>query len=640
MRYLSPANGLLKLLAILGLIYFTAVPAPAAVGDDVEKPPVQLVPASSVAYFEASEPKDVISLLLDSPISKLIQRTPDYRKGIESPQYKDFLAVIGQVEDRAGVKWRPALESITGEGVVLSVDAATQGAVLLVRSKDVKTRDSVRDAIISVVRERAKADGRPDPIQSKDYRGLGAYNAGDVWITAMGRYLLISNKPEEARAVADLFLDGGRSMSDESVYTDARKLAVAHGNIRQAAWGFVRLDKLRQMGVAKQLLGPKADGDAKSDNVPVELLAGGVMSVLRNSPFIATSLELSDPGNSDSRIARISFVMPSDPTWIPAEERFFFAPGGGGADEPLRPKDTVLSISIWRDLSALYQAAPDLFNEGIAGQFAQADSGLSNFLGGKSFGHDILGALDPQIQFVAARQDYKAQGAPTPSIQLPAMALVFKVKDGKAKLISRPSHLAFQTLLAFGNLGLASKGLPTLESKSETRGNATILYASSQSADADDENAAKTSGQTDANGKGADGKSDMAKPKRDILDNFSPAMVLSPDHLMICSTRTIAEELVDLTQRKAGPSAQLDANNNEHNIRIEANGSIVAALLRENREQLIAQNMLQKGHDRPAAERDIDLLINLVDCVKNAHIHLDQTDKSVRLELEATSTVH
>src|SRR5205807_7438949 len=136
-----------------------------------------------------------------------------------------------------------------------------------------------------------------------------------------------------------------------SIYTDARKLAATHGGaVRQAAWGFVRLDTLREMGIAKELFDPHANGNAKSDNVGAELLAGGVLSVLRKSPFVAASLDLSDAGNSGSQVAKISFASPSDPAWVPAEKQFFFAPGGGAADEPLRPKDTVLSISTWRDL--------------------------------------------------------------------------------------------------------------------------------------------------------------------------------------------------------------------------------------------------------------------------------------------------
>src|SRR5206468_905991 len=109
MRYLSPAvrrsktNGSAAVLAILGLICIAAAPASAAGADDAEKSPAQLVPASGAAYFEVSGSKDVIALLLDHPISKLIQQTPDFRKSLESAQYKEFLGIVGLVERRAGV---------------------------------------------------------------------------------------------------------------------------------------------------------------------------------------------------------------------------------------------------------------------------------------------------------------------------------------------------------------------------------------------------------------------------------------------------------------------------------------------------------------------------------------------------------
>ena len=51
---------------------------------------------------------------------------------------------------------------------------------------------------------------------------------------------------------------------------------------------------------------------------------------------------------------------------------------------------------------------------------AQADSGLSAFLGGKSFGTDVLGSLRPQMQLVVAAQDFGAAGVKEPTIKLPA----------------------------------------------------------------------------------------------------------------------------------------------------------------------------------------------------------------------------
>src|SRR5581483_10940485 len=102
---------------------------------------------------------------------------------------------------------------------------------------------------------------------------------------------------------------------------------------------------------------------------------------------------------------------------------------------------------------------------------------FSNFLGGKSFSNDLLPAIAPQMQFVATRQDFKAAGVAAPTTQLPAGALVVRIKPGQQKAVRGPLRLLFQSIVTFVNLDAAQKGRPALELKDETRGPAEVRYA-------------------------------------------------------------------------------------------------------------------------------------------------------------------
>ncbi|HET6247031.1 MAG TPA: hypothetical protein VFE47_04970, partial [Tepidisphaeraceae bacterium] len=285
-------------------------------------------------------------------------------------------------------------------------------------------------------------------------------------------------------------------------------------------------------------------------------------------------------------------------------KKFFFAPAGDGAAKPLRPDGTMLSVSMYRDGSALWQAGPDLFTDAVATQMAQAESGLSTFFGGKSFGADVLGAFKPQIQFVAAKQDYKVAGVNQPTLKLPGFALVLGIKEGKFTTMRKPLRTGFQTAIALSNLDAVNKGRPTLEMQSEKRGGADIQFATYD-------------------------MSDKPTIKDDTYLNFSPALVMSDKYMMICSTKQIAEQLADLAEKQADAKGTT-----ADNTFVRIDGAAVASMIHEDREPLIAQNMLDKGHERPAAEKEIDTLAALVGLVQDAELRLTPSAHAIQLEVE------
>src|SRR5260221_12947474 len=72
-----------------------------------DKPPREMMPISTVVYAEMPQPQKLLDAVLDHPSVIELQSHPDYNKAFEAPQVKEFLRVLGVVEDKLGMKWRP-----------------------------------------------------------------------------------------------------------------------------------------------------------------------------------------------------------------------------------------------------------------------------------------------------------------------------------------------------------------------------------------------------------------------------------------------------------------------------------------------------------------------------------------------------
>ena len=70
------------------------------------------------------------------------------------------------------------------------------------------------------------------------------------------------------------------------------------------------------------------------------------------------------------------------------------------------------------------------------------------------------------------------------------------------------------------------------------------------------------------------------------------------------------------------------------NSMMELNGGTLRRVLADNREPLIAKNMLDKGHGHQAAENEIDVLMKIVDVIKDVKVQVSSDEKALRLSVE------
>jgi hypothetical protein len=585
------------------LVVLAAFVASAAAADAAEKSAAELLPTSTLVYLEIHQPETLARNILDHPVARKLMASPEVRKGLEEPKARELLAVVAEVEKRLGTGWRETIDAAAGDGLVVAFEAWTQGVVGLIKSKDKDAAVRLRDAVFALVRQDAAAKGATDPIKTVEQRGLTSHELNGLSVAQVGSWLALSNKPQIVQSIADRARanDGAPTLAGEEEFQRAREMA-AGGDTKPDAWAMVRLAPLRLLGAAKPLL----NNTGKSDDPGPELLAGGILSATSNAPFVTAALKVDDES------VRMSVATPFDRAWVGPERKFYFGTQGDGAAPPLRPRGTMLSLTAYRDLSAFWQAGPDLFGEGVAAKMARTDSELSVFFGGKSFGAHVLGAIGPQVQLVVAAQDYKAAGVPEPAIKFPAGAIVVNLRQDVAAMQKR-LRVAFQSLVALANLDGAQKGRSLLEMGMEKHAGADIHYAL-YDAGGDDQGGAAMM---------------MAGGAGDVHMNFSPSLVVVKDYAMLCSTRQIARELAELVAKPDGRRV----STLRENALVEADAKVITDVLRQNRGQLVAQNMLEKGHDQAAAEREIDTLLSLLGLARDATVRLTPSEKAMTLEV-------
>jgi hypothetical protein len=70
------------------------------------------------------------------------------------------------------------------------------------------------------------------------------------------------------------------------------------------------------------------------------------------------------------------------------------------------------------------------------------------------------------------------------------------------------------------------------------------------------------------------------------------------------------------------------------NTQILADLQAIGTILKDNQKHLVAQNMLEKGHGKEAAEREIGGFLKILDYVNDVSIRLTTEAENLRLNFE------
>ena len=564
-------------LTLLGLL------SPSALADDLDVR--KILPNTTAVYLEAKS----VESLLDHPFVKSLQNSGPFKKLMRLPEARKLNAGLVFFEFAVGDKLETVLKSLTAHGVHVAVDRRSEGAVLLANTESQEWIEEYLQKLVKIARADAKSKSQPDPIREADYRGIHGYEFQKLMVGNIGATLIVTNKGELGKSIIDRHLD-----STDDHLLNKPQFQLAWNAPKQPATSdpsvkaYVDIDTLREAGVAKELLMGKAKDFA------AELILGGVLAAMHKTSFAIGELFLNEDKVS------VDFRIPYEKAWTEQSRAFFVGPNGQGHATALVDGESLMAnVSTYRNLSELWQRAGDLFDEKVNDQLAQADSTLTTLFSGKDFGTDILGAIEPQIELIASEQQFDPELVP--AIQLPSFGLVAKLKDPTMR---KDLKRMFQTFIGFLNFSGAMNGNAQLDLDSETVDARQIHTASYI--------------------KEADKKYDNGLP---IQFNFSPTLAFDGDLVIFTSANSLAKKVSTQVKSNAANVAPLD------NTRMSVDFAAIKRVLESNRKQLISQNMLEKGHSKAEAEKEIETLFGIMSLLRSGVGSL-RFDEFVRFTLE------
>ncbi|MDG2222138.1 MAG: hypothetical protein P8L85_12215 [Rubripirellula sp.] len=541
---------------------------------------VALLPPTTVLYAELTDPKALVSLIFDHPLRQKIEALPPYQTAIQSAGYKSFLFGRAMVETQLQMSWREAVEALFANRVTVAFDVTTNSPVAIIHGKDAASMKLFGEKVL----EFAKLGANADQIRESEYRGVPVFKIQNALYGISDDRMIITNQPDLGRAVIDRMLDQGASLLDNPRFDSAWQTRPADA----LAWAFADVEVLRASAGK-----PFED---QINNPVLELLVGGIQSALANSPYATATFR----GNAEA--VSLALATPFKADWVPEYREYYFGVDATGRGPAIPEADgTLFAMSTYRDFSEMWLRAGDLFNADINDGFAQADANLSTLFAGRDFGEDILGSFESEVAVVATRQDFSQQ-LPRPTLELPALGAVFKLKQPEK--MTRELRRIFQSLIGFLNVVGAMNGQNQLELDMEKLEQKAELVTSSFVPETDQEESTEA----------------------ELIFNFSPSIGFAGDRFVVASSASLARELVQA--KLEGLTATADNTNGI------LHADVLQQVLSDNREQLVSQNMLEDGNSREEAEAVIDLLVQVVGYFESMSIRLTPSGDLLETELQ------
>jgi hypothetical protein len=560
----------------------------------------------ALIYLEATHPGALLDRVLEPKFQAYLGSIPQYSRFLKSDQFRQAQAGAGFVSNLLDTTWDKGIRNLAAGGIVF-VAEAEQGKApwgfIAITPGDADFLVKAHEKLLGLARNDAAGKGQPDPVKVATHRGIKLYSInheeshtvvrGTVEITRkevthaiVRETLVISQSAEDVKKIID------RSMgttSDSIVVNPDWKARRARASSDTMAWGLVRLDRLRA-------LDPKKYTVPDMVNPGATFLFGPWIDAVRKAPWMAAEISWSDAHLT----AEVG--LPTPPDGYSETLKKFLPPKGAGAPAPLKPRGVIASLSLWRDVSSVWEVRNDLFPPEVVQGLAQLDTFAGQYFGGRDFGSGVLGAIGTNWRFVVAEQDF-AKVKPVPDLKLPAFALVIDLKPDDDEFAQR-LKVAFQSFIGLANLGAAQSKAPPLELGSETIDGVTIATTKFML---------------------PKGSADAKEPVH-MRQNFSPSVVQVDNHFILSSSLGLTKDLIS--------AVRVPEKSVASTLLVEADGSALARLVEANRLRLVTQNMLEKGNDKAAATGEIDLLVGLLRYAGLGTLTATDGDKTLDFRLD------
>ncbi len=519
-----------------------------------------LLPATTIATVEIPDPVGLVTSVVRHPFQEHVRQDERLAAIYATPQFLQAKVGLSMAEIAIGMKWPDALRTLAGNGITIAADPNTDGVAAILRSGDPEKLPELMQRVLTIAGTQREKNNQP-PIRTSTYRDITVHRIDSVGMAVLPDMILLTNNQELGKWMLDAALDGNeKSLQANSNYT------AAIGRTRPAAGirAFVDVAAVRAAGgLAEVMKGTRS-------NPVAELILGGILDNLSHTPFVAADLVLDDTSLS------VTMTTPHQADWVTEPREFYFGPRGAGRAPAAIPLDgTILNLSAYRDVAKMWLYAGDLFDQQVNDGFAEAETTLSTLFAGKDFVEEILAEIDPQWQLIVARQEF-ADRLPRPSLKLPSFALVGRFRDS-AKM-NPELRRTFFSMVGFFNVVGAMEGNPQLDQSMLREGGFDIVTSSFVPTPEDRESTAAS-----------------------IHYNFTPSLALGEGRFILSSSLPLARQIAQ-TDSSAAATEPANAS-------VQLHAGPLRQSLSDNREQLIANNMLEEGHSREEAEGNIDLLL-------------------------------
>jgi len=577
------------------MLILVLAPPLAARAEDPLPAAAEWVPSQAIVVLNVSKPKAVWDVILQPELIKAVGSSAAYKAQAAKPGFRQFEKMVKFLERRFQADWQTIVRRLTGGGVTWAVGPGG-ASLLIVDALDSEVPNGLHDFLVSAVRSGAEKKGQEDPVRSIKHGDVTIWTLGPKEAHAIvGKRVLISNQPEALQAALDLRGGaGGKSVASLPAYRKAGQAASADS----AAVLYV------DTAVVKKL--PKlARALATEQNPLLSLLAAPITEAFSDSSWLA--LSLTTKGNS------LTFDAVTDGSIAAAGAARFALPAkaGDGAAPNLAVPRRIAAMSVYRDLEGFYAAKDTLFPERTSGLiFFENMMGI--FFSGRDLTSEVLAEIGPKIRLVVAEQKYD-EAVGTPAVQFPAFALVLPLKNPKR--FAPVAEEAWQKALGLINFTRGQKAQPGLVMDRFIH-DGTKYSVAAFNPPGDEE----------------------AKPV-DSRFNFRPAIAVSHGHLILSSTDALTEDLMDALRKEAVAPAKPQAGTHST---VEIDGAQLASILKANRENLVRQNIIDKGNTREQAEAEIDMLLGIVRHISRVGLAVgsgkDRSRVSLQIQLSPPSS--
>ena len=520
----------------------------------------QWIPAEAVAEVEVSRPAARLDLVLNPELVKTISGLPAYQKATAEPKFQQFLGVVRYLEYQLHTGWAGGLRKLVGGGITAAVGPKGE-AILSIDAQDAAMLEKLHQTVIGIAAHKAPNEDATGGEGATEYRGVKVWSHGDGGAFALlGNRLLLANRLEVLKAALDLRAGEGRSLAAVAGYQAAKKAA----GPAAVATAYVDVVALKQ--------NPKVREGLEHDNPLGALLLFGVTESLRDSQWLSLGLTV------EKNVLRLRATVDGKTTARNGIASFAWPPTAGEGVLPnLRVPRCIVAGSLYRDLHAFYAAKDNLFPERTSGLiFFENMMGI--FFTGRDLTEEVLSETRPEVRFVVAQQQYDP-AIGTPQVQLPAMAVVFRLRhpEQSAEMMEE----AWQKAIGLVNFTRGQKAEPGLILDRDSY--AGIRY---------------TVGRFSAAGE----KGKAGLPMR---FNTQPSIARLGDYLVLSSTERLTRDVLDaLKSELAGPRQPAAGVSSQ----VELDGPQLASILEANNEVMVQRNMLEKGTTHEQAEAQIGLI--------------------------------